>query len=81
MGTRPAFLENIDLDFWLKGPQFLLCDCKDWPSQTVLLSQKETKLDEQVVKRSMFSEVVEPKGIGEVLAIAQNLVHLINACG
>ena len=42
VGTRPVSLEDIDLDFWLKGPQFLLGDCKEWPSQTFLLSEKET---------------------------------------
>ena len=31
VGTRPVSLENIDLDFSLKGPQFLLGDCKDCP--------------------------------------------------
>ena len=67
VGTRPVSLENIDLDFWLKGPQFLLSDCKDWPSQTFLLSEKEAKLEERVVKISIFSVVVESKGTGEVL--------------
>ena len=66
VGTRPVSLENIDLDFWLKGPQFLLSDCKDWPSQTFLLSEKEAKLEERVVKTSIFSVVVKSKGIGEV---------------
>ena len=60
-------LENIDLDFWLKGPQFLLSDCKDWSSETFLLSEKEAKLEERVVKTWIFSVVVESKGIGEVL--------------
>ena len=67
VGTRPVSLEYIDFDFWLKGPQFLLGNCKDWPIQTFLLSEKETKLEEQVVKTSIFSVVVESKGIGEVL--------------
>ena len=67
VGTRPVSLENIDLDFWLKGPQFLLSDCKDWPSQTFLVSEKEAKLEERVVKTSIFSVVIESKGIGEVL--------------
>ena len=67
VGTCPVSLENIDLDFWLKGPQFLLSDCKDWPSQTFLLSEKEAKLEERVVKISIFSVVVESKGTGEVL--------------
>ena len=49
IGAFPVSLEDIDLDFWLKGPQFLLCDCKDWPSQIFFLSEKETKLEEQVV--------------------------------
>ena len=49
IGAFPVSLENIDLDFWLKGPQFLLYDCKDWPSQIFFLSEKETKLEEQVV--------------------------------
>ena len=66
VGTRPVSWENIDLDFWLKGPQFLLSDCKDWPSQTFLLSEKEAKLEERVVKTSIFSVVVKSKGIGEV---------------
>ena len=67
VGTHPASLENINLDFWLKGLQFLLSDCKDWPSQTFLLSEKEAKLENQVVKTSIYSVVVESKGIGEVL--------------
>ena len=67
VGTRPVSLENIDLDFWLNGPQFLLSDCKDWPSQTFLLSEKEAKLEERVVTTSIFSVVVEAKEIGEVL--------------
>ena len=67
VGTRPVSLENIDLDFWLKGQQFLLGDSKDWPNQTFLLSEKEMKLEERVVKTSIFSMVVESKGIGEVL--------------
>ena len=67
VGTHPASLENINLDFWLKGLQFLLSDCKDWPSQTFLLSEKEAKLEERVVKISIFSVVVESKGTGEVL--------------
>ena len=31
IGTHPVFLENIDIDFWLKCPQFFWgdCDCKD----------------------------------------------------
>ena len=64
--TPLVCMENIDLDFWLKG-QFLLGDCKDWPSQTFLLSEKEVKLEERVVKRSIFSVVVESKSTGEVL--------------
>ena len=67
VGTRPVSLEKIDLDFWLKGPQFLLSDSKDWTSQTFLLSEKEIKLEEREVKISIFSVVVESKGIGEVL--------------
>ena len=67
VGTRPVSLEKIDLDFWLKGPQFLLGDSKDWTSQTFLLSEKEIKLEERVVKISIFSVVVESKGIREVL--------------
>ena len=67
VGTRPVSLENIDLDFWLKGPQFLLSDCKDWPSQTFLLSEKEAKLEERVITTSIFSVVVEAKKIREVL--------------
>ena len=62
----PVSLENIDLDFWLKGPQFFLGDCKDWPSQTFLL-----KLEERVVTTSIFSVVVELKGIGEVLGCSK----------
>ena len=49
------------------GPQFLLSDCKDWTSQTFLLSEKEAKLKERVVKTSIFSAVVASKGIREVL--------------
>ena len=67
VGTRPVALENIDLDFWLKGPQFLLSNCKDWPSQKFLPSEKWAKLEERVVKTSIFSVVIESKGIGEVL--------------
>ena len=67
VGTRPVSLEKIDLDFWLKGPQILLGDSKDWTSQTFLLSEKEIKLEEREVKISIFSVVVESKGIGEVL--------------
>ena len=67
VGTRPVYLENIDLNSWLKGPQFLLGDCKDWPSQTFLLREKETKFEERVVKTSIFSVVVESECIGEVL--------------
>ena len=64
-GTRPMSLEKIDLDFWLKSPQFLLGDSKDWTSETFLLSEKEIKLEERVVKISIFSVVVESKCIGE----------------
>ena len=46
VGTCPVSFENIGLDLWLKGPQVLLGDCKYWPSQTFLLSEKETKLEE-----------------------------------
>ena len=67
VGLHPVSLENIDLDFWLKGPQFLLSDCKDWSSETFLLSEKEAKLEERVVKTWIFSVVIESKGIGEVL--------------
>ena len=67
VGTRPVSLEKIDLDFWLKGPRFLLGDSKDWTSHTFLLSEKEIKLEERVVKISIFSVVVESKGIREVL--------------
>ena len=69
IGTHPVFLENVDIDFWLKCPQFFLgdCDCKDWPSQTFLVSEKGAKLEERVAKTSIFSAVVESKGIREVL--------------
>ena len=66
VGTCPVSLENIDLDFWLKGPQFLLGDCKDWPSQTFLL-----KLEDRVVKTSILSVVVESKVTGEVLGCSK----------
>ena len=67
VGTRPVLLENIDFHFWFKGPQFLLNDCKDWPSQTFSLSEKETKLEQRLVKTSIFSAVAESDGTGEVL--------------
>ena len=67
VGTRPVSLENINLNFWWKGRQFFLGDCKDWPSLTFFLSEKEAKLEERVVKRSIFGVVVESEDIGEVL--------------
>ena len=69
IGTHPVFLENIDLDFLVEMSTVFLgdCDCKDWPSQTFLLSEKEAKLEERVAKTSIFSAVVESKGIREVL--------------
>ena len=66
VGIRSVSLENIDLDFWLKGPQFLLGDCKDWPSQTFLL-----KLEERVVKTSILIVVVESKVTGDVLGCSK----------
>ena len=42
-------------------------NCKDWASQTFLLSEKETKLEKVVLNMPIFSEVVELKGIGEVI--------------
>ena len=44
-----------------------MSDCKDWPSQRFLPSEKRAKLEERVVKTSIFSVVIESKGIGEVL--------------
>ena len=51
----------------MKDPEFLLGNCKDWASQTFLLSEKETKLEKVVLNMPIFSEVVELKGIGEVI--------------
>ena len=67
VGTRPVSLGIINLNFWLKGRQFFLGDCKDWPSLTFFLSEKEAKLEERVVKRSISGVVVESEDIGEVL--------------
>ena len=64
-GTRPVSLQNIELDFWLKVPRFLLGDCQDWSSQTYLLSEKEAKLEEQVVKTTIFNVVVESRVLGK----------------
>ena len=44
-----------------------LGDCKDWPSLTFFLSEKEAKLEERVVKRSISGVVVELEDIEEVL--------------
>ena len=44
VGTRPVSLKNIELDFWLKGPQFLLSDRKDWHSQTFFAVRKGDKI-------------------------------------